>query len=102
LIRRRLGSGWALVQAGANRRSWLGLGWHADHRLSGLSSHFPEVFPPVRLGLRPLAAVRLDDLQGEVLELAEQGADILRVVEQGLVLGELAGGPGPCQNLSRV
>jgi hypothetical protein len=32
------------------------------------------------------------DLQGEVLELGEQGAEFLRVLEQGLVLCELAGG----------
>jgi hypothetical protein len=29
----------------------------------------------------------LDDLQGEVLELAEQGAEFLGVVEQRLVVG---------------
>ena len=36
-------------------------------------------------------AAFLDDLQGEVLELGEQGAEFLRVVEQGLVFGELGG-----------
>ena len=40
-------------------------------------------------GLRLLAAVCLDDFEGEVLEFGEQGAELLRVVEQGLVLGEL-------------
>ena len=28
-----------------------------------------------------------DDLQGDVLELGEQGAELFRVVEQGLVFG---------------
>ena len=41
---------------------------------------------------RFLAAGWLDDLQGEVLELGEQAAEFLRVVEQGLVFGELGGG----------
>src|SRR6266566_4258990 len=40
-------------------------------------------------GLRLLAAVCLDDFEGEVVEFGEQGAEFLRVVEQGLVLGEL-------------
>jgi hypothetical protein len=39
-----------------------------------------------------VSAVGFDDLQGEVLQFAEQGAELLRVVEQGLVFGELAGG----------
>jgi hypothetical protein len=39
-----------------------------------------------------LAAVLLNDLEGEVLELGEQGAELAGVVEQGLVFGELAGG----------
>src|SRR5207245_6949712 len=39
-----------------------------------------------------LAAVCLDDFEGEVLEFGEQGAEFLRVVEQRLVFGELGGG----------
>ena len=39
-----------------------------------------------------LEAVCLDDLEGEVLELVDQRAEFLRVVEQGLVFGELARG----------
>jgi hypothetical protein len=42
--------------------------------------------------LRFLSAVWLDDLEGEVLELVDEGAEFLRVVEQGLVFGELGGG----------
>src|SRR6516165_11775179 len=37
-------------------------------------------------------AVCVDDLEGEVLEFAEQGAEFLRVVEQRLVFGEFGGG----------
>ncbi len=47
-------------------------GWGAAHRLSGLRPHFPEVRGPVRRGLRILAAVCLDDFEGEVLEFGEQ------------------------------
>ena len=47
-------------------------------------------FPVLRV-LRPGGAGFLDDLQGEVLELGEQGAEFPGVVEQGLVLGELGG-----------
>ena len=38
------------------------------------------------------AVVCLDDLEGELLELGEQGAEPFRIVEQRLVFGELAGG----------
>jgi hypothetical protein len=36
-----------------------------------------------------LGAVFLDDFEGEVLEFGDQGAEFLRVVEQGLVFGQL-------------
>jgi hypothetical protein len=35
------------------------------------------------------------DLHGEVLEFGDQGAEFLRVVEQGLVFGELVRGEVP-------
>ena len=37
------------------------------------------------------AAAFADDLHCEVLEVGEEGAEPFRVVEQGLVVGELAG-----------
>ena len=63
----------------------------ADHRLGGCWPRYPEADFPVLRELR-LGGAFLDDLQGEVLELVEQGAEFLRVVEQGLVFGELGGG----------
>src|SRR5450755_1723694 len=55
---------------------------------------------PVRAGLRFLAAVCLDDLEGEVLEFGEQVAEFLRVVEQGLVFGQLSRGEPPGHGLA--
>jgi hypothetical protein len=60
----------------------------AVHRLSGLSPRFPEYAAPVRRALGLPAVVCLDDLESEVLQLGEQGAEFFRVVEQGLVFGE--------------
>jgi len=62
----------------------------ADHRLSGCWPRYPEADFPVLRELR-LGGAFLDDLQGEVLEFGEQGAEFPGVVEQGLVLGELGG-----------
>ena len=42
-----------------------------------------------------MGAFFLDDFEGEVLKLAEQGAEFLCVVEQGLVFGELGRGEPP-------
>src|SRR2546429_8662055 len=69
----------------------MGAGWGAAHRLSGRCPRYPEADVPVLRALGLGGAAFLDDLQGEVLELGEQGAEFLRIVEQGLVLGELGG-----------
>src|SRR5690349_17829339 len=61
-----------------------------------MSAGFAHVFRSGRLRFggrwRLAGTACFDDLQGEVLQFAEQGAEFLRVVEQGLVFGELAGG----------
>jgi hypothetical protein len=49
--------------------------------------------------LRLLAAVCLDDVEGEILQFAEQGAEFPRVVEQWLVFVEFAGGEPPGDRL---
>ncbi len=80
------------------RCSRLGLTWANGVWLEGCprvkraQPTLPGARSPVRRALWLLSAVFLDDLQGEVLELGEQGAEFSGVVEQRLVFGELAGG----------
>ena len=77
------------------RYSRLGLTWGFvccrwfAHRLSG---RCPRCFARFVVMVPGAGRVVLDDLQGEVLEFGEQGADFLRVVEQGLPVGELGRG----------
>src|ERR1700757_4762636 len=60
-------------------------GGQAGYRIS---SRRPRGF--VRFaGVWSLAFAGLDDREGEVLEVGEQGAESFRVVEQGLPVGEL-------------
>jgi hypothetical protein len=75
----------------------LGLSW-ADAAWLECCPQVKRALPPVSGGGLPvLRALRFGgaafggDLQCEVLEFGEQGAEFLRVVEQGLVLGELGG-----------
>ena len=60
-------------------------GWAGVH---GLSAGCPHCC----VWLFAVSGLRVDDVQGEVLEFGEQGAEFAGVVEQGLVVGELGGG----------
>src|ERR1700722_11979819 len=62
----------------------MGAGWAGAHRLSTGCPQWSGWLFTVS------GRVCLDDVQGEVLELAEQGAEFAGVVEQRLVLGELS------------
>src|SRR5208337_2508072 len=79
------------------RSSRLGLTW-ADGGRVGCCPQVKRASPTCSgaagsgtAGLWRLGAAGLDDFKGEVLEFAEQGAEFLRVVEQGLVFGEFRG-----------
>src|ERR1700722_2074388 len=64
----------------------MGAGWADAHGLSAGCPHCSGWLSAVSGGLC------VDDVQGEVLEFGEQGAEFAGVVEQGLVAGELGGG----------
>jgi hypothetical protein len=78
----------------------MGPGWGAAHRLSGLSPRFLELASPLGGVSWLLAAAGCDDLQGEVLQFGEQGAEFLCVVEQRLVFVEFSWCESPGDGLA--